>query len=131
MKLSDTEWSVMKILWEKSPASVRDVHEQVHEETEWAYTTVKTILDRLVDKGAVKFRRRANSRLFEPLISKGQARKHALQSLVEKAFDGTFGSLFQHMVSEEKLSKKDRLKLVEMLDQKRSSREKSSKEKSR
>ncbi len=114
-KLSDAEWTVMQAVWEHSPASARDVLERIEGDTSWAYTTVKTMLARLVDKGALAERKRANTNLYEPLVTQRDARRRALRSLVERAFDGTFGSLMQHLIVEEKLSRKDRDKLTELL----------------
>ncbi len=122
MRLNDSEWTVMNALWDHSPASGREVLEQVAEETGWAYSTVKTILARLVDKSALKMSKRANTSLYEPLVSQYQARRSALHSLVDRAFNGTFGSLFQHMVAAERLSKKDREKLEAILDEARGTR---------
>lgn len=115
VKLSDAEWTVMNAVWTGAPASARDVLERVHGETGWAYSTVKTLLARLVEKGAVGERKRANTSIYEPLISRSQARRSALRALLDTAFDGAFGSLMQHMVADEKLSKRDRAKLAEML----------------
>ncbi len=117
MKLSDTEWMVMTALWERSPATVRDVLERVGSETGWAYSTVKTILERLVEKKALQVRKRANSGIFEPLITRQEARRAAVRSLLERAFDGTFGSLVQHLFAEEKLSQKDRAQLAQMIEE--------------
>ncbi|MEE9126017.1 MAG: BlaI/MecI/CopY family transcriptional regulator [Planctomycetota bacterium] len=115
MKLSDTEWTVINVVWERSPASARDVLEQTEAQTGWAYTTVKTILSRLVEKGALRTRKRANTSLYEPLVSRKDARRSAVRSLLDRAFDGTFGGLLQHLVTDEKLSKKDRERLEAML----------------
>ncbi len=115
MKLSDTEWTVINVVWERSPASARDVLELTEAETGWAYTTVKTLLSRLVEKGALRMRKRANTSLYEPLVSRKDARRSAVRSLLDRAFDGTFGGLLQHLVTDEKLSKKDRDKLKAML----------------
>ena len=119
MKLNDSEWTVMNVLWDRSPANGREVLEQVGDETGWAYSTVKTILARLVEKKALRMGKRANTSLYEPLVSRDAARQSALRSLVDKAFAGTFGSLFQHMVAEEKLSRRDRDRLQSMLDKAR------------
>ncbi len=114
MKLSDTEWIVMNAVWEAGEAvSARDVLESV--ESDWAYTTVKTLLSRLAEKGILSEYKRANTNYYESLVTRDQARADALHLLVDKAFDGTFGSLLQHMVSREKLSKRDRQRLAEMM----------------
>ncbi len=115
VKLSDAEWTVIKVVWERFPATARDVLEKIESETGWAYTTVKTILSRLVEKGALRVRKRANTSVYEPVVSRKDARSSALRMLLDRAFDGTFGSLLQHMVTDEKLSKKDRDRLRAML----------------
>jgi BlaI family transcriptional regulator, penicillinase repressor len=115
LKLSDAEWTVMQAVWAHSPASGRDVLERVETETGWAYTTVKSLLARLVEKGALAERKRANTSFYEPRVTRDEARRSALHSLVEKAFDGTFGSLVQHLLVEEKLGRKEREKLARML----------------
>jgi len=115
MKLSDAEWTVMAAVWERSPASARDVLERIEHERGWAYSTVKTILMRLAEKGALRVRKRANTSLYEPAITRDQARRSAVRSLLDRAFDGTFGALIQHIVAEEKLSPRDRDRLARML----------------
>ena len=60
-RLSEAEWRVMNVVWAQAPVSTRDVLERVEDETKWAYTTVKTVLDRLVTKnarGLAKFQKR-------------------------------------------------------------------------
>lgn len=116
MKLSDTEWIVMNAVWEAAaPVSARDVLDSV--ESAWAYTTVKTLLSRLAEKGVVSENKRANTNYYEALITRDQARGDALHLLVDKAFDGTIGSLLQHMVSREKLSKRDKERLAELMSE--------------
>jgi BlaI family penicillinase repressor len=115
MRLSDAEWTVMRAVWNRAPASARDVLDEVGEETGWAYTTVKTLLARLGEKGALSEGRQANVNIYEPRITRNEARGSALRSLIDRAFDGTFGSLFQHLITEERLSARDVKTLERML----------------
>jgi BlaI family penicillinase repressor len=117
MRLSDAEWTVMQAVWNRAPASARDVLDDVGEETGWAYTTVKTLLARLVEKGALSEDRQANINIYEPRITRDEARGSALRSLLDRAFDGTFGSLFQHLIKEERLSARDVRTLERMLQE--------------
>lgn len=114
-KLSDAEWTVMNAVWQGSPASAREVLRRTHGATGWAYTTVKTLLDRLVEKGVLAVEKRGNTGHYEPLVSRPQARGSALRSLLDKAFDGAFVPLLQHLVAEERLSKRDRAELARLL----------------
>lgn len=117
MNLTEAEWKVMKAVWQRIPASARDVLEVTEPETSWAYSTVKTILDRLVEKGALKSRLRANTLLYEPVLSREQARRSAIRSLAEKAFDGAIGPLMQFMLAEEELTDRDRRALLRLLEE--------------
>lgn len=117
MKLTEAEWKVMNALWQSASTTARDVHDRVKGETDWAYTTVKTILDRLGEKGAVAVGARGNTNLYEPLVTKRDARRAELRSTMDRAFDGAFGALMHFLVSEEKLSKKDRKELRRILNE--------------
>ena len=123
MRLSDAEWQIMNVVWEHSPVSARDVLEHLAAETGWAYSTVKTQLARLVEKGALSERKRANTSLYAPVISRARARREAVKSLVDRVFEGAFGSLLQHLVAAEKLSKQDRERLSELLSELNDERE--------
>jgi BlaI family penicillinase repressor len=114
-RLSDAEWSVMQVLWEDAPATARQLQDRLADETGWAYTTVRTLLQRLVDKGVVHTRKEANTSWYEPRLSREQAQRSAVSSLLEKAFDGTVGSLFQHLLREQRLGRRDRDRLAELL----------------
>ena len=117
MKLTEAEWRLMNALWQGYPASARDVLERLEAETGWAYTTVKTMLSRLEAKGAVKSRIRANTALYEPVLTRSQARRSALKALAEAAFDGAFGSMMHFMVSERRLSRQQKEALRSLLEE--------------
>jgi BlaI family penicillinase repressor len=114
--LSEAEWKVMRCLWRKHPASARELLETLHAETRWAYTTLKTVLARLVEKGAVTEKKRANTSWYEPVIDEADARRSAVRSLLDRAFDGAFGSLVHFMLDAESLSNKDKQALAKMID---------------
>jgi len=119
MKLTVAEWKIMNVLWKRHPASARDILEGVEGETDWAYTTVKTLLSRLEAKGVLRSRMRANTALYEPVLSRANARRSALRSVLETAFHGAFGPMLQFLVSDERLSAKERDELLRLLKESR------------
>ena len=119
MKLTETEWITMNVLWKKHPVRASEVLDQLPPSINWAYTTTKTILDRLVVKKAVRRSKRGNISLFEPLLSRKQARKTAMENLLNQAFDGTFGPMMHFLVEDEKLSAQQRQELIDILASKR------------
>lgn len=115
MKLTDAEWHIMNALWKDHPATAREIAERLPAGVNWAYTTVKTLLARLLQKDAVSERKRGNASVYEPILTQDKARRGALRSLVNHAFSGAFGPLMLFLAEGEKLSEKDRKALVEAL----------------
>jgi len=116
MRLTKAEWQLMNVLWERHPATAREISESLPGETTWAYTTIKTMLTRLAAKGAVEEHKEGNTASYDPLVTRRKARLSALASLTEEAFDGAFGSLVHFLVEEERLSPSERRKLAEILE---------------
>ena len=97
MKLTEAEWQIMNILWARYPATARGIAERLPQEVSWAYTTIKTMLSRLVDKEAVREGKEGNTSFYEPIVSRSRARSNALRALVDQAFDGAFGPMLHFL----------------------------------
>ena len=115
MKLTDAEWHVMNALWKRYPATAREIAESLPPGIDWAYTTVKTLLARLLEKKAVSERKRGNASVYEPILTQDKARRGALRALVDHAFSGAFGPLMLFLAGEEKLTDTERKALLETL----------------
>lgn len=115
MKLSESEWKIMNSLWKNSPATAREIIEQISGEVEWAYTTVKTMLSRLVAKGAVSEHKRGNTSFYDPAVEQEKARRNAFINLFDKVLDGAVEPLMHFLIEEQKISKKEREELIRML----------------
>jgi len=115
MKLTDAEWQIMNVLWERYPATARGIAERLPKQINWAYTTIKTLLTRLVEKKAVKETKKGNTSIYEPILSRQNAQKVALKTLVNQAFDGAFGPLMHFLLEEKKLSVKQKQQLLKTL----------------
>jgi len=115
MKLTKAEWQIMNALWEQHPATARQVMEQLPAGVQWAYTTIKTMLSRLVDKEAVSESKQGNTSVYDPLVSQRKARLSAFRSLVDQAFDGAMGPLVHFLAEEEQLTPKQKKELAALL----------------
>jgi len=115
MGLTKAEWQIMNALWKKYPASVRDVIDNLEEDVDWAYTTVKTMLDRLAKKGILKVKKERNVSMYEPVVSQKKTKQTAIKTFVNQVFEGAVGPLMHHLVAEKELSKKEREELVRIL----------------
>ena len=115
MKLTDAEWQIMNALWTKHPATAREISTRLPRKVGWAYTTIKTMLTRLVEKNAVRERKQGNTSIYEPILTRRKARCSALHRVVDQAFDGAFGPLMHFLVEEQNLSPKQRQELIRTL----------------
>ena len=115
MKLTKAEWQIMNALWASHPATAREVMGQLPAGVKWAYTTIKTMLTRLVEKQAVSEIKQGNTSVYDPLVSQRKARISAFRSLVDQAFDGAMGPLVHFLVEEKQLTPKQQAELAELL----------------
>ena len=118
MKLTEPEWTIMNVLWDRHPAKARGVVERLPARVNWAYTTVKTMLDRLVEKKAVKKSKQGKIAYYEPLLSRRQARRTALRAVLDQAFEGAFGPMMHFLAEDEDLSARERQELGKIFPQK-------------
>jgi BlaI family penicillinase repressor len=115
MKLTQAEWQIMNALWEKHPATAREIMTRLPQGVKWAYTTLKTMLSRLVEKEAVSESKQSNTSIYEPIISKRKARLSAFRLLLDQSFEGAMGPLMHFLMQEQKLNGKQKKELIEIL----------------
>jgi BlaI family penicillinase repressor len=115
MRLTEAEWQIMNALWQKHPATARQIAQRLPEGVNWAYTTIKTMLTRLAEKKAVSETKQGSIGIYEPLLTRQAARQNALKSLVTQAFDGAFGPLMHFLIEDQKLSPRQRDELIKAL----------------
>jgi BlaI family penicillinase repressor len=115
MKLTQAEWQIMNALWEKHPATARQIMSRLPRDVKWAYTTLKTMLSRLVEKEAISEQKHANTSIYEPLVSQRKARLSAFRLLLDQSFGGAMGPLMHFLLEEQKLNAKQRKELLEIL----------------
>ena len=116
MKLTEAEWQIMNALWQKHPATARNIMERLDRRVNWAYTTIKTLLTRLVEKKAVSEAKQGNTSLYEPMVSQRKARLNAFRSLLDQAFDGALGPLVHLLAEERQVTAAEREELARILE---------------
>ncbi len=123
MKLTQAEWLIMNALWDGHPAKARDISRRLSGKANWAYTTIKTMLTRLVDKKVVTESKQGNTSIYQPILTRQQARRSALYTVLDQAFDGAFGPMMHFLVEGHKLTAKQRRELIAILEKNRKSKE--------
>lgn len=104
MRISDSEWLVMRVLWDSGPAGAAEVIEAVVPRTQWSHRTVRTLLNRLVEKGAIEARRRGERNIYRAKVRQSQCAHRESRSFLEKVFDGDAGRMLTHFLEHEKIT---------------------------
>lgn len=107
MAISEAESVVMDVLWRKQPMSADEVVAALAASTDWQEPTIKTLLNRLLKKGAIKAERDGRRYLYRPLLKRADYVHEASKGLLDRLFDGRVAPLVAHFSEAKKLSKKD------------------------
>jgi len=115
MSISDAESLVMDVLWNDYPLSAEEVVAALAKTTDWQEPTIKTLLNRLLNKGAIAAERDGRRYLYRPLLSRADYVHSESKSLLDRLFDGRVAPLVAHFSERRKLSKKDIAELKRLI----------------
>lgn len=116
MNITAAEAEVMKLLWEKNPRPSEELVAELGPLQSWSATTVRTLLARLVDKGAVAAEGQGRRFLYRPLVSKADYQHEESRGLITRLFDGRVGPFVAQFSEREKLTKQDIADLRRLLE---------------
>ena len=122
VKISEAEWSIMKVLWEGCESSGRgmtlgEIVQNLAESTGWSNTTIRTLIIRLAEKGAVEIDKSTGVYKYTPKTSKSDCVKCEVDSFVERVFDNSAYSLMASLVRGGKLTAKERQDIIRILSE--------------
>ncbi len=113
--LSDGEWKLMNLLWQKSPRTIAQLVQALEEETGWKKNTVFVMLSRLEEKGAVRFEEGSRSRQYYPVILREDAAARETESFLTRVYGGSLQMMVSSMAGQKALSRQDIDELYEIL----------------
>jgi BlaI family penicillinase repressor len=120
--LSPAEWEVMKTLWDHGPLDARGAFAALPTGRDWAYQTVKTLLSRLVAKGAVEFDQVGNSYLYRAAVPREEMTREEVRSVFDRVVGAAVSPVLAHFIDEASLSDEEIRQLQQVLDEKRKKR---------
>ena len=123
-QVSDAEWEVMNVLWERSPLTGSEVADEICGRMHWQPKTVKTLLGRLVKKGALRYREEGNRYLYTPAVPRERYVAAASRSFVDRVFGGKATPALVHMVETLELSDDDLRELRTIIERRESGEKK-------
>lgn len=117
MRISQAESLVMQTLWRESPQSAEDISTALAADQGWEDSTVRTLLGRLVKKGALATEKDGRRYLYRPLLARDDYVEAESQNLLDRLFEGRVGPLFTHFSERQKLSADDIAELRRLIDE--------------
>ncbi len=116
IQISEAEAVVMQVLWGQHPLSADEVMARLPSANDWAEATVKTLLNRLLNKGAIGAEKEGRRYLYSPLIQRDAWVLEESSSLIDRLFDGRVAPLVAHFSQHQKLTRDDVAELRKLLE---------------
>jgi BlaI family transcriptional regulator, penicillinase repressor len=117
-ELTDGEWAIITAVWAHEPCAAPTVQEVLAASKQWTYSTVKTMMDRMVTKGLLKTERMRNLILYRSVVTRKQAQSGEIMRAVKRAFNGALTPMMQFLL-DNNLTTKQLDELETLIRQKR------------
>ncbi len=119
VELTEAEWEIMRVVWQREPCAAGTVQESLAASRDWAYSTVKTTMDRMAEKGFLQIEKIRNLQLFKSCVSEVDAKRGEFRKMLKRAFDGALTPMMQFLIEHEGISKDDAAQLRELVGKQR------------
>jgi BlaI family penicillinase repressor len=116
--ISESEWEIMNVLWDKAPQTANDIIFSLQESTDWKPKTIRTLLDRLVQKDVVGVNKNQRVYTFYPLYTQEECQHAETESFINRIYGGTLKSMLVQFIQEDTLSEDDIKELRFILNKK-------------
>ncbi len=115
LSLSDGEWKLMNLLWEKSPRTIAELVKALAGDTSWSKSTIFIMLGRMEEKGAVRTESGGRSNLYYAAVPKSRLAAKETRSFLDKVYGGSLQLMVSSMAGQNALSRNDIEELYEIL----------------
>ena len=115
MQISEAESVVMDVLWRRHPLGAEDVVLALADRQDWQEATIKTLLNRLLNKGAIAAEKEGRRYLYSPLLRREDWVLEESRGLLDRLFDGRVAPLVAHFSEQRKLSSADIAELKRLI----------------
>lgn len=117
-KITEAEWQIMKVIWEKRRITAAEIIETLKTSTDWSPKTIHSLISRLVSKGAISKKKSAAQYEYAPLVSRDDCIKDEAESMAKKLYGGSFFKMVSNFIDDDKMSKNEIEALKKILDDK-------------
>ena len=117
ISISEAESKVMEVIWRRNPIITDDVVSELAHHAKWQEPTVKTLLNRLLKKGAISARKDGRRYLYSPVLKREQWVAAESKGFLDRLFDGRLVPLVSHFSQQRKLSKREITELKRLIQE--------------
>jgi predicted transcriptional regulator len=114
---TDRELTILQILWENGPSTVRQVNEAMNKDEDTGYTTTLKLMQIMADKGLLRRDDSKFKHVYKPAITEEKTQKQLVGDLLEKAFSGSAEKLVMRALSAKKVSNKELARIKKLLNE--------------
>jgi predicted transcriptional regulator len=122
VELTEAEWSVIKAVWDAEPCTAPAIQEKLFKPTGWHYSTVRTLMDRMVAKGVLKAKKQGKLTIYQSAVTRAQAQSGELLYALKHAFNGALTPMVQCLLENNDLDAAELAKLEAMIKAKKSAK---------
>ncbi len=118
-ELTEAEWAIMKAVWENEPCTAPDIREKLWRQMQWTYSTVRTLMDRMVGKGLLTAEKAQHPTLYRSAVTREQAQRGELFYALKHAFNGALTPMVQCLLDTGELSAAELAELESLIKSRR------------
>jgi BlaI family penicillinase repressor len=115
-KPTESELEILRVLWERGEATVRDVHEELSKTKDAGYTTTLKLMQIMHEKGMVKRDESSKTHKYTPLISREKTQKQFVGKMIDTLFQGSSSQLVMQALGNHKASKEELDEIQKLID---------------
>jgi len=104
IELTEAEWAIIKAVWDAEPCTAPDIRQKLQRQTAWSYSTVRTLMDRMVAKGLLAADKAQHPTLYRSAVTRQQAQRGELFYALKHAFNGALTPMVQCLLDTDSLS---------------------------
>ena len=124
VELTESEWSVIKAVWETEPCTAPAIQEKLFKPTGWHYSTVRTLMDRMVAKGVLAAKKQGKLTIYQSAVTRAQAQRGELVYALKHAFNGALTPMVQCLLVSKDLKADELAELEAIIKARRKSAKK-------
>ena len=119
VELTEAEWSVIKAIWESEPCTAPAIQEKLFKPMGWTYSTVRTLMDRMVAKGVLKAKKEGKLTIYNSAVTREQAQHGELFYALKHAFNGALTPMVQCLLDSKDLNAEELAQLESLIQAKK------------